>query len=122
MTVERDLIITIVNKGYSDYVVDAARDAGARGSTILHGRGTSGEKTQFMGISLQDEKSIVLTLVKRTEKKKIMAAIAERTSLNVEGRGFCFSMPVNDVVGVNAETSERPNKKDKTVTKKTYKK
>ena len=29
MTIERDLIITIVNKGYSDYVVDAARDAGA---------------------------------------------------------------------------------------------
>ena len=110
MTVERDLIITIVNKGYSDYVVDAAREAGARGSTILHGRGTSGQVNQFMGVSLQDEKSVVLTLVKRTEKKKIMEAIAERTNLNIEGRGFCFSMPVNDVVGVNAETHE-PNKK-----------
>ena len=113
MTVERDLIITIVKKGYSDYVVDAARDAGARGSTILHGRGTSGEKNQFMGITLQDEKSIVLTLVKRTEKTKIMKAIAERTNLDSEGRGFCFSMPVNDVVGVNAETSDKAAKNTK---------
>ena len=113
MTVERDLIITIVNKGYSDYVVDAAREAGARGSTIIHGRGTSGQKNEFMGVSLQDEKSVVLTLVQRTEKKKIMQAISERTNLNVEGRGFCFSMPVNDVVGVNAETHvlEKKNKK-----------
>lgn len=114
MTIERDLIITIVNKGYSDYVVDAARDAGARGSTILHARGTSGQKEQFLGISLGDEKSVVLTLVPRTDKKKIMEAIAERTNLNAEGRGFCFSMPVNDVVGVNAETCPTPNKKKKT--------
>ncbi len=117
MTVERDLIITIVNKGYSDYVVDAAREAGARGSTIIHGRGTSGQKQEFMGVSLQDEKSVVLTLVKRTEKKKIMEAIAERTNLNVEGRGFCFAMPVNDVVGVNAETHEPKPKRAKKSTK-----
>ncbi len=110
MTVERDLIITIVDRGYSDYVVDAAREAGARGSTILHGRGTSGEKAQFMGVSLQSDKSIVLTLVKRTDKNQIMQAISERAGFNEEGRGFCFSMPVNDVVGINAETSER-NKK-----------
>lgn len=117
MTVERDLIVTIVNKGYSDYVVDAARDAGARGSTVLHGRGSTGEKNQFMGISLQDEKDIVLTLVVRSDKKKIMGTIAERTNLNAEGRGFCFSMPVNDVVGVNAETSNKGMAKKKKNTK-----
>ena len=117
MTVERDLIITIVNKGYSDYVVDAARDAGARGSTILHGRGSTAEKNQFMGISLQDEKDIVLTLVVRTDKKKIMEAIADRTDLNAEGRGFCFSRPVNDDVGVNAETSNTAQKTQKKAAK-----
>ena len=46
-----------------------------------------------------------------------MEAIAERTNLNVEGRGFCFAMPVNDVVGVNAETHEPKPKKAKKSTK-----
>ena len=44
-----------------------------------------------------------------------MQAISERTNLNVEGRGFCFSMPVNDVVGVNAETHVLEKKNKKTV-------
>lgn len=107
-----DLIITIVEKGHTDFVVDAARDAGATGSSILHARGTSPhENESFMGISLQPEKDIVLTLVKREDKKSIMNTIAIRTNLNTEGKGICFSLPVNEVMGISRmQNLERKSK------------
>ena len=35
-----DLVISIVNRGHSDPVVEASREAGANGGTIIYGRGT----------------------------------------------------------------------------------
>lgn len=97
-----DLILTIVERGHADFVVDAARDAGATGSSILHGIGTTPQdQVSFLGVSLQPEKDMVLTMVKREDKKSIMNTIALRTNLNTEGKGICFSLPVDDVMGIS---------------------
>ena len=98
-----ELIVSIVNRGYSDYVVSASREAGATGGTIVFARGTSntGRDESFMGISIQPEKDIVLVLVRAEERKKVMQAICDSTSaLEKSGHGICFSMPVNHVVGI----------------------
>ena len=72
---EFDLIVTIVNRGFSDYVVDTAREAGATGATIITGRGTSIHETdKFLGISIQPEKELVLVLVKKAGRRKIQSA------------------------------------------------
>ena len=56
-----DLILTIVERGYADDVMDAAKAAGARGGTILHARGTgSKEAEKFFGIIVQPEKELIL--------------------------------------------------------------
>lgn len=100
--VKFELIITIINRGYSDYVVEATREAGASGGTIIYGRGTGiHEKDTILGVSIQPEKELVLTLVKQSEKKKIMQAIVENANLTKEGKGMCFSLPVLDVAGIN---------------------
>lgn len=97
-----ELIITIVNRGYSDFVVEAARNAGASGGTIINGRGTGvHEKESILGVSIQPEKEMVLTIVKKEEKSKIIQAIVAGANLNKEGRGICFSLPVEDVAGIN---------------------
>lgn len=108
-----DLILTIVERGHSDFVVDAARDAGASGSSILHGVGTNPQnQSSFLGVSLQPEKDLVLTLVKREDKKSIMNTIAIRTNLNTEGKGICFSLPVDEVMGISRmQNMERKNHK-----------
>ncbi len=96
-----DLIITIVNKGYSDYIVDAARAAGTSGGTVMTARGTAQhEVDSFMGITIFPEKELILTLVKTEEKNKIMKVISDVSRAKEEGRGICFSLPVNDAVGV----------------------
>lgn len=32
------MIVAMINRGYSDFVIDASRDAGATGATVLYGR------------------------------------------------------------------------------------
>ena len=89
-----DMVIAVVGRGFSDYVVSAARDAGATGATIIKARGTSDEDQQVMGILIQPERDVVLIVVKHEERKKIMKAIVDKTSVIEEGRGVCFSMPI----------------------------
>lgn len=96
-----ELIITIVNKGFTDLVMEAAEKAGARGGTVVHARGAShAEAAQFFGITIQPEKEVVLILTKQEQRSPIMQAICKGAGLNSEGQGIAFSLPVDEVVGV----------------------
>ena len=96
-----ELIISIVDRGHADVVVDAARNAGANGGTIIHGRGTSvHEQDSILGVSIQPEKEIVMTLTDSSNKKQIMEAICNNTNMDEAGKGICFSMPVTQVRGL----------------------
>ena len=116
---EYDMIVAIIGRGFSDYVVSAARDAGATGATIVYGRGTADADKQVFGISLQPERELVLILVKSNERRTIMQAISDKTSLMEEGRGFCFSLPVSEVFGLKrvAEQKKEQIKKAKPLEK-----
>lgn len=117
-----DLIVTIVNRGYSDYVVDASRTAGASGGTILFARGTNiNEATDsFMGVAIQPEKDIVLTLVETSKKHEVMNEICNKANLDQGNRGICFSIPVSNVAGLKGiikkaeeKASEKTSKEKK---------
>lgn len=98
-----EMIVSIVNRGYSDYVVNASREAGATGGTIVFARGTNhnGEKDSFMGVSIEPEKDIVLIIVSSEDRKKVMQHICDSTSsLQQEGNGICFSLPVTNAIGL----------------------
>ena len=116
---EYDMVVAIIGRGFSDYVVSAARDAGATGATIVYGRGTADADKQVFGISLQPERELVLILVKSNERRTIMQAISDKTSLMEEGRGFCFSLPVSEVFGLKrvAEQKKEQIKKAKALEK-----
>ena len=99
---EYDLIVVVINKGFSDYVVDAAREAGATGATIINARGTGvHENDSILGIKIQPEKEIILILVNRLKRNEIMKKVCEASNLNSEGKGLCFSMPVSDIAGIS---------------------
>lgn len=98
---KNDLIIAIVNRGFTDTVMEAARPAGARGGTIIHGRGAgSKEAARFLGITIAPEKELVLILVDSEHRNPVMQAIARAAGLNSEGQGLVFSLPAGDVMGV----------------------
>ncbi|MDO4540467.1 MAG: P-II family nitrogen regulator [Syntrophomonadaceae bacterium] len=98
---EFDLILTIVNFGYASQVMEAAKEAGAHGGTVLNARGTGiREAEKYLGLAIQPEKEVVLILVRRSDRQQIMQAISKGAGLNTKGRGLSFSLPVDDVVGV----------------------
>ena len=96
-----EMIVAVINRGYSDYVIDASRDAGATGATVLYGRSSiKKDDLELNGVALQAEKEIVLILVTRSIRKKVMQEISDRTHLQERGNGICFCIPVNEVKGL----------------------
>lgn len=101
MVFKHELIVVILNEGYADFVMDAARAAGAGGGTVLHAKGTGstrGEK--FFGVSLADEKDMVYIIVHADEKAAIMRAINEQAGPATKAGAICFSLPVSSVAGL----------------------
>jgi len=97
-----DLILAVVNQGCSDALMNTARTAGATGGTIINARGQAHRgAVKFFGVSVQDEKELVLILTTREMKVPIMQAICEAHGLNSEAQGIVFSMPVDDVLGLS---------------------
>ncbi|RXI95555.1 PII family protein [Anaerobacillus alkaliphilus] len=97
-----DLIVTIVNKGDSDDVVDASKKAGAEGGTIISGRGTGiHEQAKLFNILIEPEKDIVLTLVDREKTKQVLEQIEEDVELNKPGKGIAFVLEVERTIGIN---------------------
>lgn len=98
---EYELIVLIVSEGYASNAMDAAKRVGANGGTLINGIGLGSEEaTKFLGITIEPEKDVVLILVEKEEKKKVMKEITDEVGLSHEGRGICFSMPVDNVVGL----------------------
>lgn len=103
MDFEYELIISIMNDGCSDMVMDAARPAGAGGGTVLHAKGTGRESAgRFLGLSLADEKDIVYIVAHKDEKAAIMKAISEKAGLGTKAGAICFSLPISEVCGLRA--------------------
>lgn len=95
-----DLIITIVDRGYCEEVMHAARSAHAMGGTVIHARGT-GQKAaeKFFGVTIQPEKELVLILTPSENKQNIMSAIATHVGHTASTKAFVFSLHVSDVSG-----------------------
>ncbi len=101
MDFQHEAIFCIVNSGYSDAVMDAAKRVGARGGTIINARGTAGKEAEtFFHITIQPEKEIVMILVPSNIKKDVLHALYKEVGLDSAGQGIAFSMPVDEVVGL----------------------
>lgn len=98
-----ELIVIAVQNGYGADAMDAAREAGAAGGTILHAATINNQKAeQLIGVTLQKETEILLILTKREGKMAIMNAVKEKVGLKTDAGGVLFSLPVDSLVGVGA--------------------
>ena len=96
-----ELLVVIANQGYTEMIMDAAREVHATGGTVLHARGTGREKAeQFLGVTLVDEKEMIFIVVDTKRKREIMSAIMEKAGLGTKARSIVFSLPVTDIAGM----------------------
>lgn len=103
MEFEHELIIVILNEGYADPVMDAARAAGAGGGTVLHAKGTGSNRAEkFFGVSLADEKDVIYIVAHKDEKAAVMRSINESSGPGTKAGAICFSLPISSVAGLRA--------------------
>ena len=96
-----EMIFVIANEGYSDMIMDAARGAGAKGGTVIKGRGTGAENTEkFLGFSIAKEKEIHLLVTPAQGRNHIMKAIMEKAGLESKAQAMVFSLPVSHAIGL----------------------
>lgn len=108
---QRELIMIICNQGYNEQVMDAAREAGAAGGTVIHARGTGMQSAeQFFGVSLASEKDIIYIVSNTSGKNRIMQSVMEKAGLQTPAKAVAFSLPVTDTAGLRLleEDEEEP--------------
>lgn len=95
-----ELVTVIANEGRADMVMDAAREAGATGGTVLHGKGTGDSgRDDFMNVSIAREKEVIMIVADKNKKSDIMKAIIKKAGNGTEANAIAFSMPVTEVAG-----------------------
>ena len=96
-----EMIFCIINSGFSETVMDAAREAGARGGTVVRARGTAGkEAEELFKITVHPDKEVLMILVPRDIKDKVLSAIYKSAGMDTAGQGIAFSVAVNRTVGL----------------------
>jgi len=95
-----ELVLTVVNRGFSGEVMEAAIKKGATGGTMLNARGTYKQVQTVLGMKIEPEKEVVLIVVNKQITKEIITAIYEHCGLTTQGSGICFALPVSQVAGL----------------------
>ncbi len=98
------LIIAFVDDSKTEKVVDAAREAGATGATVVtsaRGEGLQKSKT-FLGLSLETQRDVLLFLVEEHLSRHILETICIIGEFDTTpGTGIAFQIDVEDAVGVS---------------------
>lgn len=99
---EYSMIMAIVNQGFSEEVMNAARPKGASGGTVFHSRriGTK-EAMKFWKISVQEEREVVLILAQKEDKLAIMQEIGRQCGMKSKAQGIVMSLPVDGIAGLD---------------------
>lgn len=98
------LILSSVKTGIADTIVDAAKEAGATGATIIPARGTGiHEAKTFFGLSLEAQTDIIMFLVEEHLVARILETINQAGQFAKPGTGIAFVVPVEHVVGLESQ-------------------
>lgn len=98
---QHQVIVCIVNNGFADEAMDAARAVGARGGTVMSARGTANiEAEKAFQIQIQPEKEMIMILVSEDIKEDVMHALYRSVGTHTPAHGIAFTMPVDGVVGI----------------------
>lgn len=97
-----ELIAAVINTDLITPVMEAARIAGCHGGTLVKAReiGTDEEKKIF-GLTLSQEKAILLILTPLSHKQAILKAICETVFHETGEHAVAFSLPVDGVEGIS---------------------
>jgi nitrogen regulatory protein P-II 1 len=98
------LIIAFVKPSITDSVVDAMKEAGATGATIVPARGTGiHEAKSFFGLSIEDQTEIIVFLVEEHVVENLIQVIQQAGKFDEPGTGIALVIPVEHIVGLESQ-------------------
>lgn len=101
MSNEFELVVCIVNEGFAETVMNAARTQGAKGGTIIGARGSANPEAEIkFNITIEPHKEIVMIVVKKEYSDNVLKAIYDRAGLGTDGAGIAFTLPVDETLGI----------------------
>ncbi len=107
------MITVIVDRGMSQEVMEAATQAGARGGTIVHGRGSATKEIpNVFNVPIMPEKDIIIMLMTQEGSDAIIEAIQSKIDINTPGKGLIFTQPVEAVYGMSEALNNQETKKE----------
>ena len=96
-----DLIMVVVNKGDAPEAVKAAQKVGAKGATIINGRGSGiHENAKIFGFPIEPEKEIIMIATTKNKTEHILEAITKEIGLDRPGKGIAFVLDADRVIGI----------------------
>ena len=98
------VIIATVKTDVTDRIVDAAKEAGATGATIIPGHGTGiHEAKTIFGLALETQTDVVMFLLEEHLVETVMNAIFKAGRFEKPGTGIAFVLPVDQVTGLESQ-------------------
>lgn len=95
------LIVIIVKKGLARKVIKACKEAGSEGGTVIQGKGVGTHETgSILGIKLEPEKNIILSLVKNSDVNSVLHNITKKAELDKPGTGIGFVINSHSITGI----------------------
>ena len=106
-TNNHEVIFAIVNAGYAEDAMRVAREEGARGGTIISGRGVANEKeATFFGIAVHAEKELLMLVVETEMRDRILHALYKQMGMQQKAQGIVFSLPVSEAAGLSKPSED----------------
>jgi len=101
------LILAFVKPSITDTVVDAMKEAGATGATIVPARGTGiHEAKTFFGLSIEDQTDILVFLVEEHVVENLMQVLQVAGKFDEPGTGIALVMPVEHIAGLKSQMKQ----------------
>ncbi len=96
-------LVAIIEDKDEEAAIDVAKEAGAGGVTIIHGKNIGlEEKKVFFGLTLEENVSLLLFILPRKLSMKVMKALRVKFDLdNAQNGGLVFTIPLSHVAGLD---------------------
>jgi nitrogen regulatory protein PII len=99
-------LFIIVNMGFGSKAVEIAQEAGSEGAVVISAVGTGMANKSLMGIPVESEKEIVLTMAGKDTAQRVVAAIKEKAGIDSPAHGICLILPIGMVTPFSTALSQ----------------
>ncbi|HHT07874.1 MAG TPA: hypothetical protein GX006_05175 [Clostridiales bacterium] len=100
-------LMTVLEKGLGSECMKVAREAGARGGTIVSAHGAGVPQDFYFPLVIEPQKDLVMIVTPRASARRIRHAIYEGMRLERKGAGIIFALPVTRTLGLYEERAHK---------------